>query len=502
MVENNVLIIGGSGREHAITWALAKSQAKLFAAMNNKNPGIRKLCEDVNIIPETDVHNIAKWAVEKKIDIAVVGLEDPLGAGITDELVKYGIPTVGPTKAASQIEMSKEFARDLLEKNNIEGKVEYKVFDKIKDAKDFIVNFDKEIVIKPIGLTGGKGVKILGEQLKTKKDAIDYATEIIQDKIGNYSKVLIEEKLDGEEFTLQCFVDGKHVVPMPAVQDHKRAYDGDIGPNTGGMGSYSQKDGLLPFLNRKEYNQGVRIIEHVVKAMKDEGREYKGILYGQFMLTAEGLKIIEFNARFGDPEAMNVIPLLKSDFLDICWDIVDGNLSANRIDFVEKATVCKYAVPQYYGTKQVKKDKIIYIDEKGIEKSGAISFTAKLNDENGVIHTTSSRSIALVGISDEINDAEMIAENALQYIRGDIFSRHDIGKKDLVLKRVQHMNEIRQKYPGNNTIIDKPIESFKDNRIKSVKIIHMNKNSKYLNSKECKTNEHQHLDDSEFILTG
>jgi phosphoribosylamine--glycine ligase len=442
----NVLIIGGGGREHVITWALAKSEANLFAAMSNRNPGIMKLCKDIKIIPETDIHNIAKWAESKKIDIAVVGLEDPLGDGITNELNKFGIPTVGPTKAASQLEMSKEFARGLLERNKIEGRITYKVFDNVQESKEFIENFHKDVVIKPIGLTGGKGVKIVGEQLATKKDAIDYVREIIQNKIGNYSKVLIEEKLVGEEFTLQCFVDGNSVVPMPAVQDHKRAYDGDIGHNTGGMGSYSQKNGLLPFLTRKEYEQGVRILKHVVQAMKNEGREYKGILYGQFMLTADGLKVVEFNARFGDPEAMNVIPLLNSDFLDICWDIVDGDLSTNGIDFTKKATVCKYVVPRYYGTNQVKKDQIISINENGIMNSGALAFIARLDDDNGVIRTTSSRSIAFVGVSDEIEDAEKIAESAIQYVDGDVFSRHDIGKKDLILKKIRHMNEIRKEY--------------------------------------------------------
>jgi phosphoribosylamine--glycine ligase len=445
----NVLVVGGGGREDAIAWSLAKSEVNLFAAMNNKNPGIIKLCKDIkNIkkVDETKIDDIANWAETKKIDLAVIGLEDPLGCGITDELKKRGISAVGPTKAASQLEMSKEFARNLLERNRISGRIDYKVFDNVNDAKNFIETSDKDLVIKPIGLTGGKGVKILGEHLESKKDAIGYVNEIIQNRIGNYSKVLIEEKLCGEEFTLQCFVDGKHVIPMPAVQDHKRAFEGDTGPNTGGMGSYSQKDGLLPFLKKEECKEGVRIIEHVVQAMRKEGMEYKGIIYGQFMLTVDGLKIIEFNARFGDPEAMNVLPLLNSDFVEICWDIVDGNLSSNKIEFAQKATVCKYVVPLYYGTNQVKKGEKLIIDEEGIKNSGAIAFPAKINAENGMISTTSSRSIAIVGISDEIETAEKIAENAIRYIKGPVYARHDIGKQDLIMKRVRHMNELRQGY--------------------------------------------------------
>ena len=189
------------------------------------------------------------------------------------------------------------------------------------------------------------------------------------------------------------------------------------------------------------------------------------------MLTTEGLKIVEFNARFGDPEAMNVIPLLNSDFLDICWDIVDGNLSANRIDFEKKATVCKYVVPQYYGTNQVKKDQIISINENGIINSGALAFIAKLDDDNGVIRTTSSRSIAFVGISDEIEDAEKIAESAIQYVDGDVFSRHDIGKKDLILKKFQHMNEIRKEsLIKNKQLISYNVADYsKENNVKAFK---------------------------------
>jgi phosphoribosylamine--glycine ligase len=473
VIEMNVLVVGGSGREHAIAWTLAKNDVNLFAAMNNRNPGIIKLCKDsknIKITEETNIKAIAEWAKTKNIDLAVIGLEDPLGCGITDELKKCGISTVGPTKAASQLEMSKEFSRNLLERNKIKGRIDYKVFDDIIDAKNYIESSERDLVIKPIGLTGGKGVKIMGEHLATKKDAIEYVKEIIKDKIGNYSKVLVEEKLYGEEFTLQCFVDGKHIVPMPAVQDHKRAYDGDIGPNTGGMGSYSQSDGLLPFLKKEEYEDGVRILKQVVEAMRKEGREYKGTLYGQFMLTSEGLKVIEFNARFGDPEAMNVLPLLNSNFIDICWDIVDGNLSSNNIKFTKKATVCKYVVPLNYGTKQVKKGELISIDEKGINDCGAIAFTAKLNEYEGKISTTSSRSIAFVGIADEIEDAEKIAENAIQYVKGDVYSRHDIGKQDLILKRIRHMKELRQQFLTEHKLsfTNKGIGSIQEKRGKQV----------------------------------
>lgn len=439
------LLVGGGAREHAIADALCRGSAELIVAMHNQNPGILSLSKDDSWLKcsETDVTGIAKWARDKGADFAVIGLEDTLDAGISDELLKYGIPSVGPQKKAANLEMSKLFTRNLMKKYNIPGQVQFHLISRVDELRNIIMASDEEFVLKPIGLTAGKGVKIMGEQLLTKEDAINYGQLVIEKAIGNYNSIMLEEKLEGEEFTVQCFVDGTNVAPMPAVQDHKRAFDGDVGPNTGGMGSYSQADGLLPFLSREEYRESIKIIEQVVLAVKKEGFEYKGILYGQFMLTSRGLRVIEFNARFGDPECMNVLPLLINNFVDVCWHIINGTLDKAKIEFMKKATVCKYIVPKGYGVNPLI-DKELIVDKAGIDNSGGRLFYAKVDEKKGKILTTNSRSIGILGIADTTEEAEVICEKSLAFVRGDFGVRHDIGKKELLDRRVKHMEEIRK----------------------------------------------------------
>jgi phosphoribosylamine--glycine ligase len=229
---------------------------------------------------------------------------------------------------------------------------------------------------------------------------------------------------------------------MPAVQDHKRAFEGDKGPNTGGMGSYSQKDGLLPFLQREEYDSAVGIMDQVVEALRSEGAEYRGTMYGQFMLTKDGPKVIEFNARFGDPEAMNVLSLLKSDFANICEKMASGSLSPGDAAFHARSTVCKYVVPEGYGTKPLAGEEI-KVDEDAIRKAGALAYYAAVNERDGRIFTTTSRAVGIVGSADSIADAERIAEEAIKHVSGKVFVRHDIGKKEMLDAKVRRMQAIR-----------------------------------------------------------
>ena len=286
-----------------------------------------------------------RWGVE----LAIIGPESPLEMGLADAMISVGIRCVGPTKAAARLETSKTFARNLMKTHRVPGNLDYVAFNDLKDAKKWVMDNDKEVAVKPVGLTGGKGVKVQGEQLRTKDETIAYIEEIFTKKIGG-GGVILEERAIGEEFTLQAFVDGRTVVPMPLVQDHKRAYEGDIGPNTGGMGSYSMQDGLLPFVKGKDRDTALDIMKSTVNAMKEEGWEYHGVLYGQFMLTKNGPKVIEYNARFGDPEAMNVLSALDGGFSDICTAVADGGLSNKMVKFQPMATVCKYVVPIGYGS--------------------------------------------------------------------------------------------------------------------------------------------------------
>jgi phosphoribosylamine--glycine ligase len=272
---------------------------------------------------------------------------------------------------------------------------------------------------------------------------MEYVNEIFENNIGG-AGVIIEEKAVGEEFTQMVFCDGRTISPMPLVQDHKRAYEGDVGPNTGGMGSYTDSDHLLPFVTASERKEAIVIMQDIVDAMRKEGCPYRGPMYGQFMLTTAGLRIIEINARFGDPEAMNVLPILETCYSELCAEMASGTMRKD-VRFKSKATVCKYVVPEGYGVKS-KAGLPISVDEPRITESGSVVFYANVDVVDGKLVTGTSRSVGVVGIADTIEEAERNCEKALRYVEGDAITvRHDIGKRELVQKRVDHMKELRRK---------------------------------------------------------
>ena len=432
-----VLVVGTGAREHAIADAL-KDDVELYCYMSKINPGMSKISE-FKQGDEGEVEKVAEYAVENGIDIAFIGPEAPLGKGIVDELEKNGISCVGPSQSAARIETDKSFMRKLFEDYQIRGSLVYKVFDNSADVSEFLDEFDRDVVVKPVGLTGGKGVKIVGDHLKDNEEAKKYSCEVIDNEMGGFAQVIIEERLIGEEFTVQAFCDGKHLAPMPAAQDHPHAFEGDVGAITGGMGSYSDVGGLLPFLTQDDYDEAVKIMEDTLKAIADEAEPYKGILYGQFMLTAEGPKLIEYNARFGDPEAMNVLPLLKTPLAEVCKAIVEGNL--DKVEFNDKASVCKYIVPDGYPQTE-HAGELIEVDEKAIEKIGAKVFYAAVSAEDDGIHLSGSRALGIVASGDSIEEAEKIAEKACEFVKGNVYHRSDVGTPEIVLKRVNHMKEI------------------------------------------------------------
>ncbi|MCG7852353.1 MAG: phosphoribosylamine--glycine ligase [Methanosarcinaceae archaeon] len=431
----NVLVIGGGGREHAIADAIARSKQDpaMFAVMSKKNPGIAGLCRDFLLASETDVGKVVDYARSKNIDVAVIGPETPLAAGLADALADAGIGVAGPKKAVAQIEFDKAWARNFMKKHNISGCPDFKVFTDENGLNAFITKLGS-VAIKPAGLTGGKGVKVMGDQLPDIESARAYAAKLLE-----HGSVVVEENLIGEEFTVQAFVDGKSLAFAPSVQDHKRIFEGDLGPNTGGMGSYTDAGILLPFLTGDELKQAKQIMVDTVRALHEEtGVPYQGILYGQFMLTKDGPKVIEFNARFGDPEAMNVLPLLETDFVDVVSAVANGTLADLDVRFSERATVCKYAVPKGYPDNPTKDSEVIVGDI-----GDAILVSSSVYEKDNRVYTTGSRAVAVVGIADTIADAEAIAQNALDNIKGDLQSRRDIGTAELVQKRIDHMKEIR-----------------------------------------------------------
>jgi len=440
---SNILLIGNGAREHVIAEAIMRSpqNPRLFSFMKSNNPGIASLSEKIKIGSYSDLDAITGFAKENKIDFAVIGPEDPLNNGVVDALAKADVPSVGPTKSLARLETSKSFTRNLVNKYKISGNPKYKVFLAMDGVEKFL-NELEGIVLKPDGLTGGKGVMVQGDHFSTKKEALKLCEQIL----GGGSSVIVEEKFDGEEFSLQCLCDGKTVVGTPLVQDHKRRFDGDKGPNTGGMGSYSLPDHSMPFLKSSDIEAGLEITRQVAAALsKETGSPYKGIMYGGFIATKNGVKLLEYNARFGDPEAMNILPLLKTDFVEICWHVIDGTLDKIKIEFEHKATVCKYVVPKGYGLPADHPDAAsskakIEVDDVGKARLYYSSIDKK---ENG-LYLSSSRAIGIVGIADTLEEARKIAEEGVKAIKGPVAYREDIGTDKLIQKRIDHMQKIRK----------------------------------------------------------
>ena len=437
-----VLVVGGGGREHAIVEALRRSQADVYAAMSNQNPGIRRRSKDVLLGDVTDVERIVSWARGHGIELAVIGPEAPLEKGISDALEAAAIPTVGPSREAAQLETNKEFTRTLMREHQIPGFPQFWAFDNLAGFEEFVNDSDFEFVIKPLGLTGGKGVRVWGDHFTSKAEALAYGREILEKKIGGTARFLVEEKLVGEEFSLQAFCDGRALVPMPLAQDHKRAYEGDKGPNTGGMGSYSDADHRLPFLTTADVDRALETMTKTVEAMATRGTPFKGILYGGFMATKDGPKLLEYNVRFADPESMNVLPILETDFLDICARLTAGNLPTS-VTFARKATVCKYVVPMGYGS-HPKPGEQLKVDEESVRRTGAKLYYASVDEKGGHLYTTTSRSLAIVGIAANLMDAESASEEALAFVSGSFYARRDIGKPEVIQRKVERMRTIRE----------------------------------------------------------
>ncbi len=439
----HVLLIGNGAREHAIAETLIRSghRPELYAYMKANNPGISALAKDSRLGSYDDLKSIVDFAKACHSSFAIVGPEDPLNAGVVDALGDAGIPAVGPTKSLARLETSKSFTRNLVSKYKIPGNPQFKVFTSMDGVDKFLNSLDG-IVLKPDGLTGGKGVLVQGDHFTTKEEALKLCAHILKDS----ASVIVEEKFDGEEFSLQCLCDGKTVVGTPLVQDHKRRFDGDRGPNTGGMGSYSLPDHSMPFLKPSDIEEGLEITRQVAAALlKETGSPYKGVMYGGFIATKNGTKLLEYNARFGDPEAMNILPLLKTDFVDICKHIIDGTLNKLKIEFEQKATVCKYVVPKGYGLPADHPDaasskaKI----EVGDVGKARLYYSSVDKKEDG-LYLSSSRAIGIVGIADTLDAARKIAEEGVKAVHGPVAFREDIGTDALIQKRIDHMRKIRK----------------------------------------------------------
>jgi len=435
-----VATIGKDGRTDAIAKSLRHSPrvSQVFSLSDGKGIGT----------PD-GMRVLLAAAAKARPDFVVVGPEAPLAEGVVDRLNEIGIPCVGPTQTLARLESSKSFTRGLLAACGIPGNPEYRVFHGMAGIESYLRYLD-EFVVKPDGLTGGKGVKLSNAQLFSVEEALRYCEELFRER--PHDPVLIEEKLDGEEFSLMSFSDGAEVKDMVVVQDHKRAGEGDTGPNTGGMGSYSCEDHSLPFLSPKHVQEASLISRRVATALRVlTGQPYKGVLYGGFMLTAQGLRLLEYNARLGDPETLNVLPILKTDFAQICEAIIQGRLRQVPMVFENLATVCKYVVPEGYPEKPVRD---VSIERSTIPKESErlrVYYAAVELTENQV-RFTGSRGIAFVGIGKNLDEAEAIAEEAASSLSGPVFHRKDIGSRQLIQRRIDHVRRLCQQAASDDRL--------------------------------------------------
>ena len=419
----NILILGSGGREHALLWKLAQSPeaTKLYAVPGN--PGMAELAECVAGSIE-DNAAVVKLAQEKKIDLVVVGPEVPLTNGVVDALRAAGIKAFGPTKAAAALEGSKSFSKDIMKKYGIPT-AKYEVFTDADAARAYIEKEGAPIVIKANGLAAGKGVIVA----ETKEQALDAVHEIMDDaafgKAG--SRVVIEAFMEGEEASLLAFTDGKTIRPMVSSQDHKRAYDGDKGPNTGGMGTYAP----APVMTKDMVEQATeKILKPMIAAMAKEGRPYQGCLYAGLMITEEGPKVVEFNARFGDPETQVILPLLKGDLVKIMQACVDGTLDTAAVDWEDGAAVCVVMASGGY-PKSYKKGYAIDGLKKA-ESLGTFVFHAGTAKKDGKVVTSGGRVLGVTARGGGIKEATEKAYKGVEAIRfTDEFHRKDIAHRAL-----------------------------------------------------------------------
>jgi len=426
-----VLVVGSWAKEQiTIENIRKKPDVKVFAYMDTKNPAIISLVDGYKIGGFDKKEKIVNYVKEQKIDLVLVTTAMPLSIGVVDALEKENILVFGPTKKAAKLENDKAFARRLMKKHKIKELPEFKIFRDQYKAINYAEKLDWKVAVKPIGLTEGLGVKIYGDQLKNQDNVVNYIHQIFNKKIGGDAKVLIEEKLEGNEFAIQCFVYGNHIITTPAVQDFKRLLPGGKGPNTASMGSYSDKGFLLPFMKQGDYLKAVDIIMKTLKAFKDEtGEDCKGFLYGQFMKTNSGLKLIEYNFRPGDPEWMNTLSVIDDNLIDIIRYLMDE--VEKPVHFEEKATVCKYIVPKSY-PKIMNQVLDVKFDAKKINDLGVNIYYSSGLDNQGRLRVGCERGIAFVSKDDTISKANKLVEKAISMIEGNFHYREDIGTKETI----------------------------------------------------------------------
>ena len=418
----NVLLVGGGGREHAIAWKLAQSKdlKKLYTAPGN--PGTAQCGQNIPI-GATDTEKLLDFARQNDVGLVVVGPEDPLAAGLVDAFEAAGMKAFGPSAAAAQLEADKAFAKHLMRSSSI-STAEGRTFDRFSDAKAYIASRDEPVVIKAAGLAQGKGVFVCDDP----SDGILAAERIMRDRIFGPAgdRIVVEDKLLGEEASILAFVDGRNIYLMESSQDHKRIGDGDTGPNTGGMGAYCPApvvtDNLLSQITRE-------ILVPLVDGMNRNDTPYKGVLYAGLMLTAGGPRVLEFNVRFGDPETQPILMRLKSDLLEVLLAVCDGTLDEVTLKWDPRPAVCVVMASQGYPGSYQKGKKITGLKEAQ-QPGDVMVFHAGTAEQEGDIVTNGGRVLGVTALGKTIADAKARAYQAVDKIHFEgAYCRRDIADK-------------------------------------------------------------------------
>lgn len=435
-------LIGSGGREHAIAKILAKNRGRdsLYVYGSHLNPGIQKLAALSSVGSMQDVETMKDFFTENKVELVVVGPEVPLIAGVSDRLRRQGIRVMGPTQAQAHLEGDKVFMRDLLRRRVQKGSPQWREVRDVETARNFIREVG-QVAVKPIGLTGGKGVSVMGVHFQT----IDEALERVQTSLEQDGVVLLEERLIGEEFSRMAFVADGKIMGMPVAQDFKYAYDGDQGGMTGGMGAYSMADGSMPFLTRDDLQEADLILQLTVNAIEEEtGAGYRGFLYGQFITTAHGVRVIEYNVRLGDPEAINMMALLDTDAPEFFGELADGQLRKENAAFLPQASVCKYLVPAAYpqsGSEKI----VVNLKDEDVNQEGFSIIYASIVEKPQGLETLGARALAVVGIGTDAGNISAGIEALLGRIEpATLRHRKDIGDVQIIQKKVRKMESLRK----------------------------------------------------------
>ena len=423
----NILVVGGGGREHALCWKIKQSPLvhKVFCAPGNAGISEDAECVDINA---TDINRLIDFSNKNSIDLTIVGPEQPLSLGIVDEFERAGLKIFGPSKAASEIESSKVFSKNLMNKYRIPT-ASYEVFDNYDDARSYLEsnNIKFPVVIKADGLAAGKGV-IICHQIE---DAIIALNTIMKDRVfgESGSKIVVEQFLSGEEASFFIFTDGNDFIPLESSQDHKAVYDGDRGPNTGGMGAYSPAPIVTDKLKSRIINE---IVVPTIEALNSEGREYRGVLYIGLMIDGEDLKVLEYNCRFGDPEAQPLMMRIESDIVPIMLSIANGQLTERNIEWRNHSSVCVVLASKGYPGNYGKGIEIEGLDKMEVSKNSKIFHAGTKFGKNNCYLTNGGRVLGVTSLGKNIEEAINNTYEVVNKIGEDVlFFRKDIGKKAL-----------------------------------------------------------------------